>query len=121
MYPSFAPEDFPAVYAASQNALKSATKAAHDSPDSQVTLPVYGWLLSQRHLCNRHDFPRTCKGVQSDASKTCDQRMSASGDAKGLVNMLCAIILAHRDRRHAVGNDAVSMVSLPEACSGLIL
>ena len=94
MYPSFAPEDFPAVYAASQKALKSATKAAHDSPDSQVTLHVKGWLLNQRYLCcNRHDFPQICKGVQTDAGGTCDHERSAFGDANGLINMHCAVIL----------------------------
>ncbi len=37
-YPSFAPEDFPAVYKASQKALKTATKAIGSDPDSQVLI-----------------------------------------------------------------------------------
>lgn len=40
MYPSFAPEDFPAVYKASQKALKTANTAIANNPDSLV------WPLS---------------------------------------------------------------------------
>lgn len=44
-YPSFAPEDFPAVYKASQKALKTATKAIGEEPDSQVKV-----LISARYV-----------------------------------------------------------------------
>ena len=43
-YPSFSPEDFPDVYEASQKALKTASMAVSNSPDSQV---VHAALASQ--------------------------------------------------------------------------
>ena len=39
-YPSFSPEDFPAVYKAAQKALKTATKAITSDPDSQVKVRI---------------------------------------------------------------------------------
>ena len=40
MYPSFAPEDFPAAHAASQKALQTAALANSRQPDSTASLPV---------------------------------------------------------------------------------
>ena len=55
-YPSFAPEDFPAVYKASQKALKTATKAIGSDPDSQVLI-----LTSAHHHRMRGRQQQTCR------------------------------------------------------------
>ena len=55
MYPSFAPEDFPEVFKASQKALESASRAVTRASDSQASrvspTSLLSWQISHDRFC----------------------------------------------------------------------